>query len=158
MTINEIGVVGAGTMGNGIAQAFAVKGYTVTMTDVADHALERGLATIDASLERLVKRERLSAADKSATLARVRTSTSLEPLKAADLVIEAATEDLSLKLRIFAELDRIAPERAVIASNTSSISITRLAASTKRPDKVIGMHFFNPVPVMQLVHGRSQAA
>ena len=151
MTINEIGVVGAGTMGNGIAQAFAVKGYTVTMTDVADHALERGLATIDASLERLVKRERLSAADKSATLARVRTSTSLEPLKAADLVIEAATEDLSLKLRIFAELDRIAPERAVIASNTSSISITRLAASTKRPDKVIGMHFFNPVPVMQLV-------
>jgi 3-hydroxybutyryl-CoA dehydrogenase len=151
MTIKEIGIVGAGTMGNGIAQAFAVKGYAVTMTDIADAALERGVAAVDSSLERLVKKDRLSAADKSAALARIRTSTGLESIKGADLVIEAATENLSLKLGIFAELDRIASEHAVIASNTSSISITRLAAATKRPDRVIGMHFFNPVPVMQLV-------
>jgi 3-hydroxybutyryl-CoA dehydrogenase len=151
MTIKEIGIVGAGTMGNGIAQAFAVKGYAVTMTDVADHALERGLAAVDASLERLVKRDKLSTADKSAAIARIRTSTNLESLGGADLVIEAATENVALKLGIFAELDRVAPERAVIASNTSSISITRLAAATKRPDRVIGMHFFNPVAVMQLV-------
>ena len=151
MTIREIGVVGAGTMGNGIAQAFAVKGYAVTMTDVADHALERGLATIDKSLERLVKKDRLSGADKSASIARIRTSTDLEALSAADIVIEAATENLSLKLGLFGELDRIVSERAVLASNTSSISITRLAAATGRPERVIGMHFFNPVPVMQLV-------
>jgi 3-hydroxybutyryl-CoA dehydrogenase len=151
MTIKEIGIVGAGTMGNGIAQAFAVKGHAVTMTDVADRALERGLATIDGSLERLVKKEKLSATDKSAAIGRIRTTTDLGSLKGADVVIEAATENLSLKLGIFAELDRIASEHAVIASNTSSISITRLAAATKRPDKVIGMHFFNPVPVMQLV-------
>jgi len=151
MTIKQIGIVGAGTMGNGIAQAFAVKGYAVTMTDVADAALERGLATIDKSLERLVKKDKLASADKSAAIARIRTSTDLESLKSADLVIEAATENLSLKLGIFAELDRIASERAVVASNTSSISITRLAAATGRPERVIGMHFFNPVPVMQLV-------
>ncbi len=151
MTIKEIGVVGAGAMGSGIAQAFAVKGHSVTMTDVAEPALARGLATIDGSLERLVKKDRLAASEKSAALARIRTSTELESLRGADLVIEAATENLALKLDIFAALDRIAAERAVIASNTSSISITRLAAATKRPDKVIGMHFFNPVPVMQLV-------
>ncbi len=151
MTIKEIGVVGAGAMGSGIAQAFAVKGHSVTMTDVAEPALARGLATIDGSLERLVKKDRLAASEKSAALARIRTATELESLQGADLVIEAATENLALKLDIFAALDRIAAERAVIASNTSSISITRLAAATKRPDKVIGMHFFNPVPVMQLV-------
>ena len=151
MTIKQIGIVGAGTMGNGIAQAFALKGYAVTMTDVADAALERGLATIDKSLERLVKKDKLASADKSAAIARIRTSTDLESLKSADLVIEAATENLSLKLGIFAELDRIASESAVLASNTSSISITRLAAATGRPERVIGMHFFNPVPVMQLV-------
>ena len=151
MTIKQIGIVGAGTMGNGIAQAFALKGYAVTMTDVADAALERGLAAIDKSLERLVKKDKLASADKSAAIARIRTSTDLESLKSADLVIEAATENLSLKLGIFAELDRIASESAVLASNTSSISITRLAAATGRPERVIGMHFFNPVPVMQLV-------
>ncbi len=151
MTIKEIGIVGAGTMGNGIAQAFAVKGYAVTMTDVAAAALERGLATIDGSLERLVKKDKLSAAEKSAALARVTTTTDLGMLGKADLVIEAATEHLPLKLGIFGELDRVAAAHAVIASNTSSISITRLAAATKRPERVIGMHFFNPVPVMQLV-------
>jgi 3-hydroxybutyryl-CoA dehydrogenase len=151
MTIKEIGIVGAGTMGNGIAQAFAVKGHAVTMTDVAAAALERGVATIEGSLERLVKKDRLSAADKSAALARIKTSTDMGTLGKADLVIEAATEQLPLKLGIFGELDRIAAAHAVIASNTSSISITRLAAATKRPASVIGMHFFNPVPVMQLV-------
>jgi 3-hydroxybutyryl-CoA dehydrogenase len=138
-------------MGNGIAQAFAVKGHAVTMTDVAAAALERGVATIEGSLERLVKKDRLSAADKSAALARIKTSTDMGTLGKADLVIEAATEQLPLKLGIFGELDRIAAAHAVIASNTSSISITRLAAATKRPASVIGMHFFNPVPVMQLV-------
>jgi 3-hydroxybutyryl-CoA dehydrogenase len=151
MTIKEIGIVGAGTMGNGIAQAFAVKGYAVTMTDVAAAALERGLATMDGSLERLVKKDRLSAAEKAAALARVTTTTDLGMLGKADLVIEAATEHLPLKLGIFGELDRVAAAHAVIASNTSSISITRLAAATGRPERVIGMHFFNPVPVMQLV-------
>jgi 3-hydroxybutyryl-CoA dehydrogenase len=151
MTIKHIGVVGAGTMGNGIAQAFAMKGVGVTMTDVADAALARGLATIDGSLERLVKKEKLAAADKATTLGRIKTSTRLADLKDADLVIEAATENLELKLKIFAELDQTAAPGAIIASNTSSISITRLAAATKRPDRVIGMHFFNPVPLMQLV-------
>jgi len=151
MTLKHIGVVGAGTMGNGIAQAFAVKGYGVTMTDVADAALARGLATIDGSLERLVKKDKLAAADKSAALARIRTSTRLADLADAELVIEAATENLPLKLKIFAEIDQAIAPGAIIASNTSSISITRLAAATQRPDRVIGMHFFNPVPVMQLV-------
>ncbi|MCZ7566341.1 MAG: 3-hydroxybutyryl-CoA dehydrogenase [Burkholderiales bacterium] len=151
MTIQHIGVVGAGTMGNGIAQAFAGKGFAVTMTDVAEAALARGLATIEASLERLVKKDKLAANDKAATLARIKTSMRLADLADADLVIEAATENLELKLGLFAELDRGVPPGTIIASNTSSISITRLAAATKRSDRVIGMHFFNPVPVMQLV-------
>ncbi|MCL4801701.1 MAG: 3-hydroxybutyryl-CoA dehydrogenase [Burkholderiales bacterium] len=151
MTIKHIGVVGAGTMGNGIAQAYAAKGFSVTMTDVAEAALERGLATIDASLERLVKKEKLAAADKAAALGRIKASTRLADLAEVELVIEAATENLELKLGVFAELDRTVPPGTIVASNTSSISITRLAAATKRPDRVIGMHFFNPVPVMQLV-------
>jgi len=151
MTTPHVGIVGAGTMGNGIAQAFAVAGFPVTMTDIADAPLQRGLKTVDASLERLVKKDKMSAADKSAALGRIRTATSLEPLHAADLVIEAATENLDLKLEIFGRIDQVAKGDAILATNTSSISITRLAAATKRPDKVIGMHFFNPVPVMQLV-------
>ncbi|MCX7891488.1 MAG: 3-hydroxybutyryl-CoA dehydrogenase [Burkholderiales bacterium] len=151
MDIKTIGVVGAGTMGNGIAQAFAVAGFPVTMTDVAQAALDRGLKTVDASLERLVKKEKMTAADKAAALARIRTATKAEAAAAADLVIEAATENLDLKLRLFAALDAAAKPEAIIASNTSSISITRLAAATQRPAQVIGMHFFNPVPVMQLV-------
>ncbi|MCC6608708.1 MAG: 3-hydroxybutyryl-CoA dehydrogenase [Burkholderiales bacterium] len=151
MTIKHIGVVGAGTMGNGIAQAFAVKGYGVTMTDVAEAALARGMAAIDASLERLVKKQALSAGDKSAALARIRTATRVADLAAAELVVEAATENLELKLKLFAELDQTVAPGGIIATNTSSISITRLAAATKRPDRVIGMHFFNPVPLMQLV-------
>jgi len=123
----------------------------VTMTDIGEAPLQRGLKTVDGSLDRLVKKDKMSAADKAAALARIQTSTSLDALRAADLVIEAATENLDLKLEIFGRIDQAAKADAVIATNTSSISITRLAAATKRPDKVIGMHFFNPVPVMQLV-------
>ena len=151
MTVKHVGIVGAGTMGNGIAQAFAVAGVPVTMTDIGEAQLQRGLKTVDGSLDRLVKKDKMSAADKAAALARIQTSTSLDALRAADLVIEAATENLGLKLEIFGRIDQAAKADAVIATNTSSISITRLAAATKRPDKVIGMHFFNPVPVMQLV-------
>jgi 3-hydroxybutyryl-CoA dehydrogenase len=151
MTVKHVGIVGAGTMGNGIAQAFAVAGVPVTMTDIGEAQLQRGLKSVDGSLERLVKKDKMTAADKAAALARIQTSTSLDALRAADLVIEAATENLGLKLEIFGRIDQAAKADAVIATNTSSISITRLAAATKRPDQVIGMHFFNPVPVMQLV-------
>ena len=151
MEINRIGVVGAGTMGNGIAQAFAVCGYGVTMTDVSDAAVARGMKAIDGSLERLVKKEKLTAEARSAALGRIQTGTELALLKDADLVIEAATENLGLKLKLFAQLSELARPDAIIGTNTSSISITRLAAATNRPGQVIGMHFFNPVPVMQLI-------
>jgi 3-hydroxybutyryl-CoA dehydrogenase len=151
MDIKTIGVVGAGTMGNGIAQAFAAAGVPVTMTDIGQAQLDRGVKAIDGSLERLVKKEKLTAADKAAVLGRIRTATDVAALKDCDLVVEAAIENLELKLKLFGELDRLAKPGALLASNTSSISITRLAGATKRPDKVIGMHFFNPVPVMQLV-------
>ena len=151
MELSKIGVIGAGTMGNGISQALAVAGIDVVMTDVAQAQLERAVATVSGSLDRLVKKEKMSGEQKAAALARIRTSTELAAIKDCGLVIEAATENLPLKLKIFAQLDELAPAGAVIASNTSSISITRLAAATKRPDKVIGMHFFNPVPVMALV-------
>ena len=151
MAIETIGVVGAGTMGNGIAQAFAVAGHAVTMTDIGQPQVERGLKTIDGSLERLVKKEKMSTADKAAVLGRIKTSTDVATLTGCDLLVEAATENLDLKLKIFAQLDALAKSDAILASNTSSISLTRIAAATQRPDKVIGMHFFNPVPVMQLV-------
>jgi 3-hydroxybutyryl-CoA dehydrogenase len=151
MEIRTIGIVGAGTMGNGIAQAFAASGYPVLLTDVAATQLERAVKTIDGSLERLVKREKLSVTEKAAVIGRVRTTTNLGELANVDLLIEAATENLALKLEIFKRIDATLKADAIIASNTSSISISRLAAATSRPDKVIGMHFFNPVPVMQLV-------
>ncbi len=151
MELGEVAVVGAGTMGNGISQALAVAGIDVVMTDIAQAQLERAVATVSGSLERLVKKDKMSAEQKAAALARIRTSTDVGAIKDCGLVIEAATENLPLKLKIFAQLDELAPAGAVIASNTSSISITRLAAATKRPDKVVGMHFFNPVPVMALV-------
>ncbi len=151
MELRRIGVVGAGTMGNGIAQAFAVAGFDVVMTDVADTALERGLKTIDGSLARLVKKEKMTEAQKAEVMARIGTSTDLSAVSDVDLVIEAATENLDLKLKIFAQLDKTLKQDAIIATNTSSISITRLAASTSRAPRVIGMHFFNPVPVMALV-------
>jgi len=151
MELKRIGVVGAGTMGNGISQALAVAGIEAVMTDVSPAQLERATATVSGSLERLVKKEKMSAADKAAAMGRIRTSTDLAAIGDCDLVIEAATENLELKLKIFAQMDAIAKKDAVIASNTSSISITRLAAATRRPDQVVGMHFFNPVPVMALV-------
>jgi len=151
MRENCIGVVGSGAMGSGISQAFAVAGYAVTMTDVAEAQTQRGLATISSSLDRLIKKEKMSEAEKTAVLARITTSTELASLSDCDLIVEAATENLELKLKIFSQLDSIAKEGAILASNTSSISITRIAAATKRSSQVIGMHFFNPVPVMALV-------
>jgi len=151
MDFRKIAVVGAGTMGNGISQAFAQAGVEVALTDVAQAQLDRAMKTVAGSYDRLVQKQKMSEADKAAALARIRPSTDLAAIKDCDLVIEAATENLELKLKIFRQLDELAPAQAVIASNTSSISISRLAAATRRPDKVIGMHFFNPVPVMALV-------
>ena len=151
MEISKVGVVGAGTMGNGIAQTLALAGVEVMMTDVAKAQLERAVTAVSGSLDRLVKKEKLNAEQKSQALARIRTSIDLAAAKDCPLVIEAATENLDLKTKIFSQLDAMLPAQAVIATNTSSISITRLAGATKRPDKVIGMHFFNPVPVMGLV-------
>lgn len=151
MAIQHVVVIGAGTMGNGIAHVFAQTGYNVTIVDVSDAAIERGIATISNNLDRQVKKEKISEQDKAATLGRIARSTQLEEAaKNADLVIEAATENKELKLGIFKTLDTVCKEGAVLASNTSSISITEIAAVTKRPDQVIGMHFFNPVPVMVL--------
>ena len=151
MSVHRIAVIGAGTMGNGIAQVCAASGLDVRMIDISQAALDRGLASVDGSLDRLVSRQKLSADDKAATLARIRTATRLEEIADRDIVVEAATENIELKLKIFADLDRFAPPQAILASNTSSISLTRIAAATQRPAQVIGMHFFNPVPVMQLV-------
>jgi 3-hydroxybutyryl-CoA dehydrogenase len=146
-----IGVVGSGTMGNGIAQVAARAGYTVVMRDVSDEFLQRGLAAIDKSLQRDVDKQRLSGEEKQQILQRIRMTTNVEPLGDASFVIEAVTEDLDVKTQVFRELDRLTPPATILASNTSSISITKLGASTSRPDKVIGMHFMNPVPVMKLV-------
>jgi len=151
MEVKSVAVIGAGTMGNGIAQVIAASGIGVVMTDINDAGLKRGLDAIDKSLQRLVSKQKLNAGDKDALLARIRTTTRLEDIADCDVVVEAATENVDLKLKIFADLDRIAKTTAVLASNTSSISLTRIAGSTKRPAQVIGMHFFNPVPVMPLV-------
>ena len=150
--MKRVAVIGAGTMGNGIAHVFAQSGHTVTLVDVHGAALERAQATIDRNLDRLVAKERISAEDKAATLARLSTSTEMRgAVSDADLVVEAATERLDLKLKIFEQLDAAAPEYCILATNTSSISITKIAAATKRPAQVIGMHFMNPVPIMKLV-------
>ncbi len=150
-TIQRVGIVGAGTMGNGIAQACAVSGLDAVMIDVAEAAVMRGIATISASLDRLVKKEKISAADKDAALLRIKGSTVYDELKMCDLVIEAATESPELKFRIIRQIDGLAKPTALLASNTSSISITTLAAVTSRPAQFLGMHFFNPVPLMSLV-------
>jgi 3-hydroxybutyryl-CoA dehydrogenase len=144
-------VVGAGTMGNGIAQVFAQGGHFVALRDLSAEILERARTTIEKSLARLVTKGRLSEADQAATLSRITTTTDLGLAGDADLIVEAILEDFGAKGEIFRELDRICPERTLLASNTSSISITRLGALTKRPEKVVGMHFMNPVPLMALV-------
>jgi 3-hydroxybutyryl-CoA dehydrogenase len=151
MSIRTVGIVGAGTMGNGIAQACAVSGIEVVMVDIAQQAVDKGLATVDKSLERLLTKGKLSEADKAAALARIRGSTSYDDLKRAQLVIEAATENHEQKNKIHKQLDAMLAPEVIIATNTSSISITQLAAVTQRADKFVGMHFFNPVPMMALV-------
>ncbi|MEM7105983.1 MAG: 3-hydroxybutyryl-CoA dehydrogenase [Bacteroidota bacterium] len=150
--MSNVAIVGAGTMGNGIAHVFAMKGFNVRLIDISEPALERALVTIGKNLDRMVKKERITEADKAGTLGRISTHSSLETaLKDMDLVVEAATENLDLKLKIFRDLDNFAPASCLLATNTSSISITKIAAATKRPESVIGMHFMNPVPVMKLV-------
>ena len=151
MSIQKVGIVGAGTMGNGIAQAFAGAGIDVVMTDISDTALQRGLNTVSGSLDRLIKKEKINAEQKAGVLARISTSTDTAAIGECDLVVEAATENEALKLKIFKQLDELAKPGAILASNTSSISITKLAAATGRPQQVIGLHFFNPVPMMALV-------
>lgn len=150
--MKNITVIGAGTMGNGIAHVFAMNGFQVKLVDVDGKALERALATIEKNLDRMIKKEKITQSEKSATLGNIRTFLKLEEAVGdADLLVEAATENLDLKLKIFRQMDGLAPKRAILATNTSSISITRMAAVTSRPDAVIGMHFMNPVPVMKLV-------
>lgn len=151
--MSRIGVVGAGQMGNGIAQVAASVGFSVVMTDISTAQLERGLQTIATSCDRLIKKEKMTDAEKKAVLGRIQTGTSFDSLKDCELVIEAATENVDLKLKIFSELDRIVNPHALLCSNTSSISITKIAGATKRPEKVAGMHFMNPVPLMTLVEG-----
>ena len=151
MAIQTVGIIGAGTMGNGIAQACAVSGINVVMVDISDTAVQKGLATVAGSLDRLIKKEKISEADKAAALSRIKVSTSYDDLKAAQLVIEAATENYDLKVKILKQVDALVAPEVIVATNTSSISITQLAAATQRADRFIGMHFFNPVPMMALV-------
>jgi 3-hydroxybutyryl-CoA dehydrogenase len=146
-----IGVIGAGTMGNGIAQTAAAAGIEVVMCDVNAEYVDKGLANISKSLDRFVKKETLTEEEKANALGRIKTTTDLGDLKNCTLIVEAATENFDIKKQIFEKLDSIAPAETILSSNTSSISITKIAAVTKRPDKVIGMHFFNPVPLMKLV-------
>ncbi|MEO6444552.1 MAG: 3-hydroxybutyryl-CoA dehydrogenase [Gemmatimonadaceae bacterium] len=148
---DRIAVIGAGQMGNGIAHVFAQHGFQVSMIDVSAEALERGRATIEKNLDRQVKKGSIDAAARDETLGRVRLQSDIGAVAGATLVIEAATENVDLKYRIFGDMDRLASDVAILATNTSSISITSIAAQTKRPEQVIGMHFMNPVPVMQLV-------
>ena len=152
MSIKNVSVLGSGTMGNGIAHIFAQSGYDVSLIDLSAEALEKALSTIGKNLDRQIKKELISEADKKATLDRISTFQSAEEgVKNADLVVEAATENIDTKLKIFQSLDIQAPKHTILSTNTSSISITKIAAATARPDKVIGMHFMNPVPVMKLV-------
>ncbi len=151
MDIARIGVVGAGQMGNGIAQVAAAAGYSVTLQDVSSAALDKGMATIEKSLGRLVAKDKLTKEAAAAVVARIERATDVAAMGSADLIVEAATENVDLKFRIFEGLSKAAKPGAILASNTSSISITAIAAHTDRPDRVVGMHFMNPVPLMQLV-------
>src|SRR3569623_1313998 len=146
-----IGVIGAGTMGNGIAQTAASNGFDVVMCDVSDEFVARGLANVGRSLDRFVKKETITEDQKNEILGRIKTTTSLNDLAGCSVIVEAASENFDIKRQIFEQLDTICPAETILSSNTSSISITKIAAVTKRPDKVIGMHFFNHVPLMKLV-------
>ena len=150
--MKKIAVIGAGTMGNGIAHTFAQFNFDVNLIDISQESLDRGMATITKNLDRMVNRETITEDEKNKTLKNITTFTNLEDgVKSADLVVEAATENVDLKLKIFKDLDSFCPENTILASNTSSISITQIASVTSRPDKIIGMHFMNPVPIMKLV-------
>ncbi|MBP6090870.1 MAG: 3-hydroxybutyryl-CoA dehydrogenase [Crocinitomicaceae bacterium] len=150
--MKKVAVIGSGTMGNGIAHVFAQFGYSVALIDISQASLDKGMATIAKNLDRQVAKEAITESDKNTTIANLTTFTSMEEgVKGVDLVVEAATENVDLKLKIFADLDKFTAPHVILASNTSSISITQIAAVTSRPDKVIGMHFMNPVPVMKLV-------
>ena len=150
--MKNIAVIGAGTMGNGIAHTFAQFNYNVQLIDISQASLDKGIATISKNLDRMVAKEKITEVEKAKTLSNITTYTSIkEGTQYASLVVEAATENLGLKLKIFEELDAVCPDDTILATNTSSISITQIAAVTKRPDKVIGMHFMNPVPIMKLV-------
>jgi 3-hydroxybutyryl-CoA dehydrogenase len=151
MATRTIGLVGAGTMGSGIAQAGALSGYDVIMQDISDEKVAKGVEGITKSLARLAARDKISNADQSSALSRIEGTTSLDDLAECDVVIEAATENIDLKITVFEQLDALCKPETILASNTSSLSITRLAAATRRPDRVIGLHFFNPVPIMKLV-------
>jgi 3-hydroxybutyryl-CoA dehydrogenase len=150
--MKNITVIGAGTMGNGIAHTFAQSGFHVSLVDISQESIDHGLSTIGKNLDRMIAKERISEADKKQTLDNIKSFTSVaEGSKNADLIVEAATENLDLKLKIFNQMDEAAPAACILATNTSSISITQIAAVTSRPDKIIGMHFMNPVPIMKLV-------
>ena len=151
--MKKIAVIGAGTMGNGIAHTFAQKNYQVTLIDVSEQSLEKALSTISKNLDRMVSKDKISESEKSQTLANIQTSTEInkDVLSATDLVVEAATENLDIKLQIFENLDSLCADNTILASNTSSILISTIAGATNRADKVIGMHFMNPVPIMKLV-------
>lgn len=153
MEIKNVGIVGAGQMGNGIAQVAAATGFSVIMQDISEAALEKGLATIKGSLDRLIKKGAATEQQKTEILGRIQTTTHIQKFKACDVVIEAATENVDLKMKIFKQIDEVLSPHALLVSNTSSISITKMAAVTRRPEKVAGMHFMNPVPLMKLVEG-----
>ena len=150
--MKNITVIGAGTMGNGIAHTFAQSGFNVALVDISQEAIDRGLGTISKNLDRMIAKERITEDDKATTLGNITSYTDLkEGVSQADLVVEAATENVDLKLKIFGDMDQFAPANCILSTNTSSISITQIASVTKRPEKVIGMHFMNPVPIMKLV-------
>jgi 3-hydroxybutyryl-CoA dehydrogenase len=151
MEVKKFGVIGSGQMGNGIAQVVATSGLEVLMSDIKGEFCEHGFATISKNLDRMVKKEKISADDKNAILSRIATTTDLKDMASVDFVVEAAVEREDLKFKIFEDLDKICPEHVILSTNTSSIPIGRIAARTSRPDKVIGMHFMNPVPIMKLV-------
>ncbi len=153
MSFGKVGVLGAGQMGNGIAQVVAAIGIPVRMVDISPQSLERGMQTIQSSCDRLVKKELMTGAAKDKLLSLVQTSTEMSDFKDCDLVIEAVTENIDLKLKLFQQLDSVCAPKTLLATNTSSISITKIAAATKRPELVCGMHFMNPVPLMKLVEG-----